>query len=316
MNAKYILMLLLALVATVSALPVSIDSVEVEGTELLPNEVTRLDIERGNEMNVRVELTANQNINDAELMVFVSGYEYNDMPEERLQAYTSLFDLKANTTYVKTLKIVLPQEVENDDYKLRLMVTDKDGTATSKVYNLKIDSERHLLNLVDITVIPGYKVKPGQGLIVKARVENKGQKTENDVKVTATIPLLGVRQTAYIDTVKPEKQDETDEIFVKIPETATAGEYEVIVDVDYDNLHRRVSGAARLTVEALPQPVAPVAPVVQPEAPVVVPVEPVVEAKSSITGTVKLVLKGLLLVLVVLLVIIGLIVGFSRLGSE
>ena len=92
---------------------VQIDEVEVEGTELAPApQVNWLDLERDQEVTVRVEVTALADVDDVEITAFISGYEYNDY--ERMSDTTHVFDMEENVTYVKKLHLRLPSRVEED----------------------------------------------------------------------------------------------------------------------------------------------------------------------------------------------------------
>ena len=159
-----------------------------------------------------------------------------------------LFQADANVSYVRKLKLSLPNEVDRDDYKLRLIVSDRFGAATVTDFDLHINSQRHDVLIKDITLIPNV-VRAGGAVLAKVRVDNKGQKTENDVRVSVAIPALGVHGVDYIDRVKSEDEEETEEIFLRLPRCSKPGLYEVVVSAHYSDNRR--SSEARTPVNII-----------------------------------------------------------------
>lgn len=243
-----ILVLTILAAGIANALPLTIDEVEVEGVELQTGSTTRLSVERGQEITARIELTATQNMKDVEIMAFISGYEYNDLIDERLQDVTSLFDAQANVTYAKTLELMLPVDMDAEYYKLRIVVTDRDGSTEIQSYSFSIDAKRHAFSIVDVNVYPDFSVKAGQAILAKVRVENNGAKDENNVKVTAAIPALGIRTAGYIDEVEADRQEESDELYLRIPETAQPGQYEMTIEAEYSDGRRTVGTTKNVIV--------------------------------------------------------------------
>ncbi|MBI4451457.1 hypothetical protein HY642_05765 [Candidatus Woesearchaeota archaeon] len=318
MNGKNIvrmLVLMVVLIATAglaSAISLTVDKVEVNDVEVSPNQVTRLDQVRDNEFEVRVKFTAQDNLKNAELVAFMSGYEYNDF--DRIASNTHVFDADANVTYTKILRLKLSDMVEEDDYKLRLIFTDRNGQELIQNYNLKIDVPRHVVKIEDVMMSPASEVRSGSALLTTVRVRNLGEKLEKDLKVTVSIPELGLEAADYVDELKTEQEKETEEIYLRIPKCAKEGSYQARIWVDYDRNHEKAATTATVNVvgddscKPLPQPVQTVQVVVpaQPAAPAAAP------AKSGLRGAMEV----MLLVLVALLVVIALIIGFSRMKGD
>ncbi|MBI4144500.1 hypothetical protein HY486_04595 [Candidatus Woesearchaeota archaeon] len=238
----FLAILIAAIAISVQALPVTIDTVEIDDVLLQPSSTTRLDIERGQNINVRVKITAQANLPNVELLGFLSGYEFNDIPNERISDVTQLFDLQSNVSYVRTLQIPLPSDAQVDDYKLRIIVSDRFGESTNANFNFKIDAERHSLKIEDVLLIPGARIRSGSALLARVRIENKGQRDENDVKVVVSLPALGVSATDYIDEIQnSDRQDETEEMFLRLPRCAEPGIYKLNVDVFFNDNRRKES---------------------------------------------------------------------------
>jgi len=220
--------------AAVSALPVAIDEVEIDDTTVNPGDTTRLNLERGNEFTVDVKLSAFEDVSNVEVEAFITGYEYNDDSSSRLSDVTSVFDMEANVTYVKHLKLSLPTDADRDDYKIRVLVSDRYGDEILENYNIKLDAARHQITITDVILSPAGEVRSGSALLATVRLENYGQDSEDDVKVTASIPALGVSSSDYIDEIKDDKQKDTEELYMRIPRCAAAGRYDLVVDVAFN----------------------------------------------------------------------------------
>ena len=246
-----VLALALVLPAAVAAqsVPVTIDKVEIDDVDVAPGGTVRLDVERGDELSVRVRVTVTQDISNLEIRGFISGFEFNDIADEDLHDVTQVFDARANVSYVRKLNFALPREVQVDNYKLRIVVADRFGDQVSQSYNLLIDAPRHELNLLDVILSPGWRVKAGSAVLATVRVENLGQQEEDDVRVTVRIPKLGVSGTEYIDRLRDDDdQEETEEIFLRLPRCAEAGTYELVTEAVFQRGRRTVTDTQTIEI--------------------------------------------------------------------
>ncbi|HLC85630.1 MAG TPA: hypothetical protein VJH22_07615 [Candidatus Nanoarchaeia archaeon] len=316
MRALIGILAILLLVGTAMAVPVRIDSVEVDDVVLLTTQTNRFDVTRDNEIEVEVLLTATANIDDIQLEAFMSGFEYNDVAP--MSASTKLFSLDVNETKRFVLPIKLNEDVEEDNYKLRIMVSDRDGTVTLQNYNLKIDVDRHDLKIEDIVFTPSGSVTAGQALLATVRVENQGEKDEQDVRVDVAIPALELSGSDYLDEVEANDEEETEEIFMRVPLCAQSGAYDAEVTLTFDEGHQTERRTTRVTVMENPQceetkkKQETVEVVVAAQAQPLEPAEPVKASKS----TLRSVLETLVLILVGLLIIVVLVIGFNKLKKD
>jgi hypothetical protein len=299
--------------AQLQDVPVQIMRAEIDDTEIEPFGLNKLDIERDQEFELELELEAWEDANDVEIRAFISGYEFNDVAD--IEDHIGPFDFDANVTYKKKMHLALPDDVDVDDYQLRVIISDRNGWEWVYNYALQVDTKRHDMKIEDVTLSPGNAVKAGQALLATVRLENKGQKDEDDVKVTVAIPALGVSASEYIEEVESDEEEETEELFLRLPKCAEPGVYDLVVEAWYNDQHSKVSDSGKVTVleneACTPEP-----------APVVV----VQQAQNQSTSTevsasgseskVRSALEIILLVLVALLVIVGLIIGFSRMRGE
>lgn len=291
----------MALAVGASALPV-IDKVEVDGTTVFENQINRLSIESGDEFEVEVWLTATQSSDNVRVEAEITALNDNDEVADQ----TDLFDVEANATYKKTLTLSIPADSDEDSYKLRIEVSDRNSGAVIQSYNLVLDMPRHKVVITDVVLYPESNAVAGQALLASVRLENFGQKDEEDVRVRVSIPELGISATDYIDEIESDDEEETEEMYMRIPSDAKAGDYTVKVDVEYNDGHDTLSTTRLVSIEKAPEPKTAVVPTQ------VQPVQPVVAEKSMI----RKVLEGILLVLVGLLVIVAIILGISKLSRK
>ena len=203
--------------------------VEVDGTTLTSG-TTILDLERGNTFEVRIEVTSTVNVSDAQIEASLAGIH-----NENVEDTTGTFDLEAGVTYVKRLTLELPDRMDQDTYNLRVRLEDRgDGQAQSE-YDLKIDTARNYLTIKDVVLSPGDEVKQGRALLVTVRVKNLGEKDEEGVKITFSVPSLGLSASDYIDEIESDDSMTSEELYVKVPNCADVGSYTYEVEVEYDD---------------------------------------------------------------------------------
>lgn len=249
------LMLLALVVTSVAGLAASDDydirSVKVNNVDL--NGAT-FDVERGEVLNLEVVIDGINAIDDVRVKAEIDGYEYGDI-EDR----TSLFDIEAGNTYRKTLNLVVPNDIDSSEvYTLKIEVSDKNNEEEFNV-SLHIDEQRHNLGIFDVIVSPN-RVDAGRNVFVSALVENLGSKKEENVKVTASIPALGVTVSGYIDEIVTQlaeeagtaDDDEEDsrsiDLTLRIPEDVESGNYDVRVDVEFNRGQDVVSTTETISI--------------------------------------------------------------------
>jgi uncharacterized membrane protein len=60
---------------------------------------------------------------------------------------------------------------------------------------------------------------------------------------------LGVSGSSYIDDIdNNDEEEETEEIFLRVPKCAKAGNYDVTIDVEFSQRHRKISEKRTITV--------------------------------------------------------------------
>ncbi len=230
----FLMMVLASLGVFAQPLPVDIDWVEVENVELEATTSTfRETFDRDEEIEVRVRLTVPSSVpddlEDVTLTVFLSGYEFDTISDsERIHR------MKPGRAYTEELNLRLPQLMDKGDYKLRVMVTDKDSETLVEEYDIDVTLEENLLAIRDVVFFEDETVRPGESLYSVVRVENFGDDDEENVKVSVSIPELGIRTADFMDEIESGDSESSTELYLRIPEDAKAGEYDAEVKLEYN----------------------------------------------------------------------------------
>ncbi len=241
---------------SVSADDYIISSVEVNDLNMAG---TSLDVERGEILEIEVYLEANATKDDLRVTAKLMGYEYGSVSDS-----TEMFSIDEGRTYKKTLTIYVPEDIDSsEEYTLRIEASDKTDMVTEE-FSLFIDESRHNLAIYDVLLNPSSTIGAGNSLFVTVRLENLGEKEENDIKITASIPELGVSTVNYLDELNTETQEENEDhlrqdnskqmdLLLRIPADAATGTYTVQIDVEYDRGHSFLTRSLDLNVEGVTQ---------------------------------------------------------------
>lgn len=245
------LILLVALSAMAYALPVTIEEVKIDNDIITQGATNILDIERGQEIDVKVRIKGNAGIGTIDNVQIEGVLRGSDFPET-VEDLTESFRVKENVSYVKTLKLKVPSRLEQDKYKLRIRVDDRDGDTTTGNYELQISSKRHDVTIRDVILNPENEVKAGRVLLASLRLKNTGHKDEQGVKVRVSIPELGISASDFVDEIEKEDDDDdqitSNELFLRIPEDAETGEYTLRAEVFFRDLDEKVTKEVKVRV--------------------------------------------------------------------
>lgn len=251
------LMLVLSLVIFANAASaLTIQEVKVDGVEL-ESSSQLVHADRGETIDVTVQLKGSSvNEDSVRVKAWIGGYKYGEVED-----MSSQFKVLADTVYVKNLNLELPEDMDSTkDYTLHVEAYGPTGSVVedSLSFTLKVTPVQDLVDMQDVIFNPGLTVQAGNPLYTRVRVENMGDNKENDVRVSISIPALGVSVRDYIDQLV-SVNDDTDsdnkrtmtsnELMIKIPDNTKTGTYELQVVVDYDRLHESVQKTYLLNVE-------------------------------------------------------------------
>tara|TARA_Y100000034_G_scaffold136311_1_gene212127 strand:+ start:1159 stop:2466 length:1308 start_codon:yes stop_codon:yes gene_type:complete len=251
--------------------PYGVSDVDVDGTDLAQGDI--LYAERGETLNVRVELESDDAewpedpnnpgnpdedyvARDVKIRVEIDGYEYDEIDD-----VTDMFDVEYGIKYVKHLRLTIPNDIDaSETYNLRIRAYSREYSAEDE-YSLRIKAARHRLNIMDTIFIPGLTIDAGQPLFTTVRVENLGDKKEEDIRVEISVPQLGRSGVTYIDELSAdyvendeediETSESSDAIYIDT-RGASPGVYNVVVKVEYDRGHREITENYQLTINGAP----------------------------------------------------------------
>jgi len=258
MNAKRTLVSFLAiatllfLAATVSAVEITDDvMVKVNGvvvydeTDTLPE--YDISVFADETISVKVYFTANLSEDSTSNVRIKAELEAD---KEDSDAVTTSFDVEAGKTYVKTLTLVVPDELEDEvsgDVTLSLKIWN--GDYKSEIGDIILRVQRPSYSADIMSIIVSNSIEAGQISPVDVVLKNVGYNDLEDLYVTVRIPELGISKTAYFgDLVAIENDDDDDDedtvsgrIYLEVPYDVSAGIYTLQVEVfDNDDLNEIV----------------------------------------------------------------------------
>ena len=271
MKFKSVLFMFVFLISLISVNALVMSEVKVDGTAISQNAI--VSAIKGNTLDIRVELFGDLNFteNDVRVKAWIGGYEYDD-----IETTSDLFNVQSNVIYVKNLELELPEDMDaTEAYTLHVDAYSQSGNEVeyTNVFTLMVSPERHLIRFIDTIFNPGLSVEAGQPLFTTVRLENLGDKKEEDIKVKVSIPALGVSAVKYLDELTSDELDNEDEedsgevedIYLVIPKDAKTGIYDVVVDAEYNRGHDveskryliNIKGKVEAPVDALPGTITP-----------------------------------------------------------
>ncbi|HJO01741.1 MAG TPA: hypothetical protein QF458_02365, partial [Candidatus Woesearchaeota archaeon] len=120
--------------ATALAGTYNLDFVKVNGDEISESGTNFiLDVERGDELNVKVRLNSDSNLTDVQVEAVLRGIDSRDSVDD----ITGAFDMKEDVSYTKKLTLPLIQKIDQDQYLLRVRISDRDNPTNETTYKLE-----------------------------------------------------------------------------------------------------------------------------------------------------------------------------------
>lgn len=224
-------------------LDLDVIGVKINGDLVENGDEIRLSLDRDADIEVKVEMIALADVHGAAIEAEIYGDDHYQIDDQ-----TETFDVKNKTLYIKTLDIALPDIMEVGEYDLRVTVAGRTGAVKTYNYLLRIDAQKHSVLIKDVTLNPENSVMAGRALLSVVRIRNSGEKTEESVKVTVSIPELGVSAVDYVDDIDPDDSVSTEELYMRIPSNADSGMYDVNIKVEYDEGFKSVAKKMQIDV--------------------------------------------------------------------
>lgn len=230
------------------------NQIEVDGVDVLGTN-QNIHVERDSTVEIRSEFMSNIHSDRVRVKAWIGGFEFGDVSDR-----TGIFTVELGIVYSKTLLLKIPNDIELDeeDFRLHVEIFDNEGVSREETFRLAIRKERHSLNLLDVIFFPSDTVEAGRSLRAEVRVENLGERKEEDILVKASIPKLGVSARDFIEELVSSEGDTDDddeetsgsaELMLLIPKNAKSGEYEVEISVEFNRGHDVISEKRTILVE-------------------------------------------------------------------
>ena len=224
------------------------DTIVLEGIKVDSNPVNgeTIEVQNGENINLKLRLNSKVNIEDFDLSARIFGYEHNAI----ISTIEDPVTLTAGRTKIISLNVQLPNDMDSQkDYTIRIS-GGNNGVYFEKNFDLFVQTQRHRVDVLDLVMTPSSGVEAGQNIIANVRMKNRGQKSQDSVKVFVEIPELSVTESSYVSDLNSDEVATSDDMLLFIPETAEAGQYEVLVKLSYDDNYKETVATYSLNVLA------------------------------------------------------------------
>lgn len=262
-----IMLLCLALFSLTAVAQAASTFYDIQRVEVNDFEITgsTLDVERGDTIDIEVwikgTLTSSpQVVPDVRVEAKIIGYEFGSISE-----ISDIFSIEDENLYKKSLTLRIPDDIDaSERYTLRIEVSDSINEEQVE-FNLNIDEQRHSLNIFDVALNPSSTIQAGQPLFPSIVVENLGELKEENVRITVSVPQLGISSVNFIDELITQLQEEgrtfnLDEessqridFLLRIPEDAPTGDYTLNIEVLYSRGHSIITTTRNFFVQGIEQ---------------------------------------------------------------
>jgi hypothetical protein len=237
LTALMLLFVAIFAMASVSA-QIVIDDVEIDDDSLDETGTSILNLERGEEWEVKVHFSLADNgdgvddsLDEIEIEVELTGYDGEDVRDTEY-----VDEVTEGDSYIERLTLDLPNDMEQQEqYTLRVYICPRSGSCTTATYELDVEAQEDDFEIVDVDFSPGLELEAGRALLTTVRVENAGDEDDDDgVKITVDIDSIG-SASDWIDEVDEDDSVSSEELYIRVPSSTAAGDYEVEVCVEYDD---------------------------------------------------------------------------------
>ncbi len=237
--------LVLASVVTASASEiVTVDSVEVNGIEGDVDQA--IAVIAGETVPVEVYFTALESTSDVKVEAEVTGGKTD------VSSVSTSFDIERGLTYRKKLVLNIPSELKDevsDNLHMEIEIWNEDYK-TEHELTLRVQRATYSADIMSISA--SQSIGAGELYPVDIALKNTGYNKLNDVYVEVSIPGLGIERESYFgDLVAVEDYSnndvETGRFYLKIPEDAKAGSYNLKAKASNSDLS--VERSKQITIE-------------------------------------------------------------------
>jgi hypothetical protein len=214
-------------------------TIELDGMNILNNP----SVIAGEDVTIKVTFTA-EDFGEAQSGVRIRAELEGD--KDSVYAVSSPFDVEAEHTYTKTLKLEVPYELKDDlSEDVTLSIRIWNGDYESEYQDILVRVQRPSYNPVVKSISVAQSVDAGETFPVDILLKNAGYNDLEDLYVTVGIPSLGVQKTAYFGDLVAQEDCTSDceeedtvsgRIYLEIPYGVEAGVYTLEVAVENDDV--------------------------------------------------------------------------------
>ncbi len=217
----------LAVMAFASA-SVSVISIKVNSLDVYP--YSNLSLIAGSSVPITVTFNSSSNEQNVRMRAEFQGAN-GDVRNE-----VFVGDIEANKTYIQSLSLTVPSNIDgiNDNLPLVITIWNGDGNLVTPVQILLYE-QRQSYNVGVMSLNTVDSANAGTLLPVNVVLKNTGYNKLNDVYVTVSIPALGLQRTAYFGDIQNPTNSNNDTatgtIYLQLPYNASPGTYTVQAEV-------------------------------------------------------------------------------------
>lgn len=233
-----LLFVLIAMSTFAAAVNLDVTSVEINNKEIyadIGNHTNNYKYQRGEDLDIDVCVKALADVQDAQIEADIYGYKYSTKEQDKVSDMTNTFDLSEGDNDCFTLNLEVPTKIDQDYYKLRIRVADRDGISFEKDFELHIEGadRSSAIEIKDFALDP-EEIIAGRAFTALIKVRNIGDNDLDDLKATISIPELNIKTSEYMDTIDSDETKTFEELLLRIPECTKEGTYDVEILVEFD----------------------------------------------------------------------------------
>jgi len=162
---------------------------------------------------------------DVQITAYLAGYD-----GEPLRTTSEMFNVESGVTYQIDTPVKLPKDLPEGLFVGRYLISSRTGEVEC-FERLHIQNDKHDLEIRD-AFFTSQNICSSQFGEFLVAVRNRGTDTEETVKVTVEIPSAGIKESKFIDDLRPGKMET---IKLDIPSADLKGWFDIHVLVEGDN---------------------------------------------------------------------------------
>ncbi len=220
-----------------------IEKIEINGVEIRDNAVRGVEV--GETVDVEIVFIPDVSADDARIRLELDADDNNLLTDT-----TDRFNVVEGVTKSITMSIKLPENMDAQEDNVIRLTGLGPLSELNRELDVYVDTDRHRVDIEDLVMVSSSGVEPGQNIIANVRMENRGQKDQDSVKVEVAVPELGVREFSYISNLGAEEVATSDDMLLSIPSDAKAGQYDVEVTLSYNDGYSETTETFTLNVLA------------------------------------------------------------------